>query len=59
MKNAITKVIITPSSSVVKCMLIWKTVIEQCCLKPDLSLFEAGDLTEIGEKGLTLRYVAQ
>ncbi|KAI0782172.1 multidrug resistance-associated ABC transporter [Abortiporus biennis] len=29
-------------------------VIEQCALKHDLSLFDAGDLTEVGEKGITL-----
>ena len=32
-------------------------VIYQCGLKRDLSLLEAGDATEVGEKGLTLRYV--
>ncbi len=32
-------------------------VIEQCALGQDLSLFEAGDQTEVGEKGITLRYV--
>ena len=30
-------------------------VIYQCCLQRDLSLFDAGDKTEVGEKGLTLR----
>jgi ABC-type bacteriocin/lantibiotic exporter with double-glycine peptidase domain len=29
-------------------------VIRQCGLKRDLTLFDAGDLTEVGEKGLTL-----
>jgi ABC-type multidrug transport system fused ATPase/permease subunit len=29
-------------------------VLYQCGLKRDLSLFDAGDLTEVGEKGLTL-----
>jgi ABC-type multidrug transport system fused ATPase/permease subunit len=29
-------------------------VIRQCGLKRDLALFDAGDLTEVGEKGLTL-----
>ncbi|KAH9028052.1 ABC transporter type 1, transmembrane domain-containing protein [Lactarius deliciosus] len=29
-------------------------VIYQCCLQRDLSLFDAGDRTEVGEKGLTL-----
>ena len=29
-------------------------VIYQCALKRDLSLFDAGDMTEVGEKGLTL-----
>jgi ABC-type multidrug transport system fused ATPase/permease subunit len=32
----------------------YKKVIYQCGLKRDISLFDAGDLTEIGEKGLTL-----
>ncbi|KZV63334.1 P-loop containing nucleoside triphosphate hydrolase protein [Peniophora sp. CONT] len=32
----------------------YKKVIHQCGLKRDLSLFEAGDKTEVGEKGLTL-----
>lgn len=32
----------------------YKTVIEQCGLERDISLFEAGDQTEVGEKGLTL-----
>lgn len=31
------------------------SVIYQCGLKRDLTLFEAGDQTEVGEKGLTLR----
>ena len=31
-------------------------VILQCALERDLSLFEAGDETEVGEKGLTLRW---
>ena len=29
-------------------------MIYQCALKRDLALFEAGDQTEVGEKGLTL-----
>jgi hypothetical protein len=37
----------------------YKKVIHQCGLKRDLTLFDAGDLTEIGEKGLTLRWVSQ
>ncbi|KAI0258777.1 hypothetical protein BC834DRAFT_847164, partial [Gloeopeniophorella convolvens] len=32
----------------------YKKVIYQCGLEQDLGLFEAGDLTEVGEKGLTL-----
>ncbi|PPQ71032.1 hypothetical protein CVT26_011497, partial [Gymnopilus dilepis] len=32
----------------------YRKVIEQCALKRDIELFEAGDLTEVGEKGLTL-----
>lgn len=30
-------------------------VLYQCALLPDLALFQAGDNTEVGEKGLTLR----
>lgn len=32
------------------------SVIYQCGLQHDLTLFDAGDETEVGEKGLTLRY---
>ncbi|TDL23375.1 hypothetical protein BD410DRAFT_820769 [Rickenella mellea] len=32
----------------------YKQVIYECCLERDLELFEAGDNTEVGEKGLTL-----
>ncbi|KIM54250.1 hypothetical protein SCLCIDRAFT_1222221 [Scleroderma citrinum Foug A] len=32
----------------------YKKVIYQCALERDLQLFEAGDSTEVGEKGLTL-----
>ena len=32
-------------------------VIRQCALDRDLSLFDAGDATEVGERGVTLRYV--
>ena len=31
------------------------TVIRECALETDLSLFKAGDQTEVGEKGVTLR----
>ena len=31
-------------------------VIKQCALERDLELFDAGDSTEVGERGLTLRY---
>ena len=34
-------------------------VLCQCALEQDLMLFDAGDKTEVGEKGLTLRYVIQ
>lgn len=33
------------------------SVIHQCALTRDLRLFKAGDATEVGEKGLTLRCV--
>ena len=29
-------------------------VIQQCALERDLSLFDAGDKTEVGERGITL-----
>ncbi|KAF8214920.1 P-loop containing nucleoside triphosphate hydrolase protein [Mycena galopus ATCC 62051] len=32
----------------------YQKVLYQCALEPDLDLFEAGDQTEVGEKGLTL-----
>ncbi|KAI0705524.1 P-loop containing nucleoside triphosphate hydrolase protein [Earliella scabrosa] len=32
----------------------YNKVIKQCALERDLSLFEAGDKTEVGEKGITL-----
>ncbi|KAI0750650.1 hypothetical protein C8Q80DRAFT_1097969 [Daedaleopsis nitida] len=32
----------------------YKKVISQCALERDLTLFDAGDQTEVGEKGLTL-----
>ncbi|KAH9922662.1 multidrug resistance-associated ABC transporter [Fomitopsis serialis] len=32
----------------------YQMVLEQCALKRDLDLFVAGDLTEVGEKGITL-----
>jgi energy-coupling factor transporter ATP-binding protein EcfA2 len=38
-------------------LLMCSLVIHQCGLTRDLSLFDAGDATEVGEKGLTLRYV--
>jgi len=34
-------------------------VLRQCALEQDLLLFDAGDKTEVGEKGLTLRYATQ
>ncbi|KAF8188324.1 multidrug resistance-associated ABC transporter [Pholiota molesta] len=33
----------------------YQKVIRQCALEADLELFEAGDQTEVGERGLTLR----
>ena len=32
----------------------YRKVLHQCALEPDLKLFDAGDQTEVGEKGLTL-----
>ncbi|KAE9403973.1 P-loop containing nucleoside triphosphate hydrolase protein [Gymnopus androsaceus JB14] len=32
----------------------YESVLHQCALLRDLTLFEAGDMTEVGEKGLTL-----
>lgn len=40
------------------CMLtVIIQVIDQCGLRRDLELLDDGDLTEVGEKGLTLRCV--
>ena len=36
---------------------VYGAVIDQCALRRDLSLFDAGDQTEVGEKGITLRFV--
>lgn len=33
----------------------YSKVIQQCALLKDMELFEAGDATELGEKGLTAR----
>lgn len=38
-------------------MLTTFPVLFQCGLTRDLKLFEAGDMTEVGEKGVTLRLV--
>lgn len=32
----------------------YDAVLDACALRPDLAVFDAGDLTEIGEKGITL-----
>ncbi|KAG8182128.1 hypothetical protein JTE90_002622 [Oedothorax gibbosus] len=32
----------------------YNKIVEVCCLKPDLDILPAGDLTEIGEKGVNL-----
>lgn len=32
----------------------YKTVIEECALGLDLAMFAAGDMTEVGEKGINL-----
>ncbi|KAI0793375.1 P-loop containing nucleoside triphosphate hydrolase protein [Abortiporus biennis] len=32
----------------------YNSVLEQCALKQDIELFSAGDMTEVGEKGITL-----
>lgn len=37
------------------CIMTLSVVLYQCALNRDLSLFDAGDDTEVGEKGLTLR----
>jgi hypothetical protein len=36
-------------------LLTTPSVLYQCALETDLKMFEAGDETEVGEKGLTLR----
>ncbi len=32
----------------------YKSVIECCCLQPDLDVLPSGDRTEVGERGVTL-----
>lgn len=32
----------------------YEAVLDACALRPDLALFDAGDMTEIGEKGISL-----
>lgn len=41
-------------------VLTWAVtlVVKQCALDRDLGLFDAGDQTEVGEKGITLRCVS-
>lgn len=34
----------------------YDAILDACCLRPDLAQLPAGDLTEIGEKGINLRY---
>ena len=59
MRNVIRKVypIFTIILSFTKQITHTYLVIYQCGLERDLTLFDAGDKTEVGEKGLTLRYV--
>jgi hypothetical protein len=44
------------SGSYLHILMIYNTVLYQCALEQDLSLWQAGDKTEVGEKGVTLRY---
>ncbi|KIO07506.1 hypothetical protein M404DRAFT_24002 [Pisolithus tinctorius Marx 270] len=53
MKHAIKKVKVPPPPPALV-YLTCAEVIYQCALERDLELFEAGDRTEVGEKGLTL-----
>ena len=50
-EDGISRVIVR-SSADIKC---WCIVIYQTGLERDLILFDAGDMTEVGEKGITLR----
>lgn len=36
------------------CSEWYDAVIDKCCLKPDLQIFAAGDMSEIGERGINL-----
>ena len=38
-----------------KFLLMYSLVLKQCALERDLTLFDVGDQTEVGEKGVTLR----
>ncbi|KAF9808291.1 hypothetical protein IEO21_07904 [Rhodonia placenta] len=53
-KQGCINLIIGPTGSGKTSMLMALLVIYQCGLKRDLELFDAGDMTEVGEKGITL-----
>jgi len=57
MSNGIRKVTPLMSCFDISHHYLFLQVLYQCALEKDLDLFEAGDKTEVGEKGLTLRYV--
>jgi hypothetical protein len=54
MRNDITKVSFSRGHAV-SVLANAPLVIYQCALQRDLSLFDAGDKAEVGEKGLTIR----
>ena len=54
-KRGIGKVFLVPHSPIMKLLTNSHLVVYQCALERDLELFDAGDATEVGEKGLTLR----
>ena len=55
MLNAMKKVK-TPFTASLSRLIAIASVIDQCGLRRDLEILDAGDLTEVGDKGLTLRY---
>ena len=57
----VTKKVLVPSwrNKVDLTLSPYDTVLYQCALEKDLDLWEARDLTEVGEKGLTLRWEHQ
>jgi hypothetical protein len=51
------RVRIASAQRILNLLTVLCAVLYQVGLERDLALLDAGDMTEVGEKGLTLRYV--